>query len=287
MTNQFEDTHPTNAAFRSLYGRLRQLDLAGKFVRNERTGVTCVTIAGGYCMKLSLTNGRLPVLGMRYMRPYVAAAEAAWQTLGTQDPAFIMAHAPAIWRDFIEDGVVKCAYGYRWRKHFGRDQLNNTVECLRTDKTNRQLYVSAWDPARDGLGGPQPKNLPCPIGFHVYHLDGFVHMTVLMRSSDAIIGLPYDVMAYALTLDMIAASAGMRPGTLMMSLSNVHAYSTNMETLRKGLDEAHWDTNVEPMLPHWTIDEVSEDPNRYVAYVKRLTGLVKTVEWDPKPKVVV
>jgi len=270
---------------------------------NARTSTKIKMLQGAHSFKLDLLDGRLPVPGNRRYYPHIAAAEVAWQFMGTKDPAFIVGKAPKLWSKFIEDGELKTAYGYRWRKAFGRDQLELVMAELRTNPTNRQLYVSSWDPSSDGLGGPQPKNIPCPVGFAVSRFRDDLHMTVLVRSSDVFVGLPYDVMGYALTLDAIAASVGCRPASLHFTLAHPHLYEPHWLATRACLGEtitgyerskdrqvegasSSWVTGCEPDLPGWTVEQVLRDPDGYVEIVKTLAKRVGSNSWDPRPEVI-
>ena len=298
-------THPISMqeAYRGL---LTELHHRGTTETNERTGTDIKMLEGGVSFKLDVSE-RLPVAGNRRYWPHVAAAEVAWQFMGTQDPDWILEKAPKVWQDFVEDGKLKTAYGYRWRNHFGRDQLQLAVNELRDNPTNRQLFVSAWDPSTDGLGGPQPKNIPCPVGFTVSRSRNVIHMSVFIRSSDVFVGLPYDIMGYALTLDAIAAQVGCSPGTLHLTLAHPHIYKPHFDMVKActaGLCSAdwkeakemgvsadtslmHWTTPVEPALPAWRIDDIRNDPDGYVDHVKRLASRVASSPWSPKPMVVV
>jgi len=278
-------------SFREAYrGLLIELYRRGLFEMNARTGTGIKMLEGGHSFKLDLSNGKLPVAGNRKYWPHIAAAETAWQFLGTQDPEFILAKAPKIWQDFVEDGELKTAYGYRWRKHFGRDQLKMAVEQLRDNPTNRQLYISAWDPAEDGLGGPdQPKNIPCPVGFSLTRTGDQVHCSVFIRSSDVFVGLPYDVMGYALTLDAVAASAGCTPGTMHVTLAHPHYYDPHSQMVEDCVlgDQSEWTSNVQPALPGWDVNEIIQRPDQYVDQVKRMAKRVSTSDYSPKPMVIV
>ena len=277
---------------------------------NARTNTRIKLIRGAWAFKLDMLPGKLPVPGNRKYFPHVAAAEVAWQLLGTKDPTFIMRHAPKVWGKFLEykdnddepryedaDGAfveLKTAYGYRGKKHLGRDQLQLAIDELRSNPTNRQLYVSAWDPSSDGLGGPQPKNIPCPVGFAVSRFNDALHMSVHVRSSDTFVGLPYDVMGYALMLDAIAAEVDCRPATLAFTLAHAHLYEPhwlmNQASTVGGTDvkgaSTNWVTGCEPNLPGWSIKRIVEDPDGYVEVVKGLAKRVGSNSWNPMPEVI-
>lgn len=293
-------TQSMHEAYRSL---LTELLHHGVEELNARTNTKIKMLQGAHSFKLDLLDGRLPVAGNRRYYPHIAAAEVAWQFMGTKDPTFIVGKAPKLWSKFIEDGELKTAYGHRWRKAFGRDQLELAMAELRNNPTNRQLYISAWDPSSDGLGGPQPKNIPCPVGFVVSRFRDDLHMTVLIRSSDVFVGLPYDVMGYALTLDAIAASVGCRPASLCVTLAHPHLYEPHwLATLAcLGLEitgferskdrrvegaSSTWVTGCEPNLPGWTVEQILRDPDGYVDIVKTLAKRVGNNSWDPMPEVI-
>lgn len=284
-------------------GLLSEIVDHGVEEQNARTRTGIKMLRGGHSFKLDLTSGRLPVAGNRRYYPHVAAAETAWQLMGTRSPDFILGKAPKLWSKFVEDGKLKTAYGWRWREAFGRDQLQLAVDALRDDPTNRQLWVQAWDPRSDGLGGPQPKNIPCPIGFAVSRHRDDLHMSVFVRSSDVFVGLPYDVMCYALTLDCIAASVGCRPASLHFTLAHPHIYEPHWDLTRaclgheftgheryhnKKLEGASssWADGCEPNLPGWSIEQVLRDPDGYVDIVRGLSRRVSSSSWDPTPEVI-
>lgn len=293
----------TQSMHEAYRGLLTELLHHGVEELNARTNTKIKMLQGAHSFKLDLLDGRLPVAGNRRYYPHIAAAEVAWQFMGTKDPAFIVGKAPKLWSKFIEDGELKTAYGHRWRKAFGRDQLELAMAELRNNPTNRQLYISAWDPSSDGLGGPQPKNIPCPVGFVVSRFRDDLHMTVLIRSSDVFVGLPYDVMGYALTLDAIAASVGCRPASLCITLAHPHLYEPHWLATRAclGLEitgferskdrriegaSSTWVTGCEPNLPGWTVEQILRDPDGYVDIVKTLAKRVGNNSWDPMPEVI-
>lgn len=264
--------------------------------RNERTGADITVLPGGTAFSVDLDA--VPVAGNRRYWPKLAAAELAWQVLGTTHAGFIMKHAPRLWGKFVDaTGHVSTAYGYRWRHYFGRDQLALAVDELRRDPTNRQVYVSAWDPGRDGLRPPElsPPNIPCPVGFSLNVVNDRLHCSVFIRSSDVFMGLPYDVMCYALLTDAVAAQLDKPPGTLHVTLAHAHIYDVHNDAWMAclgdeagtGIEHTWMDSvDVEPSLPGWSIEEIGERPDDYVEHVARLSRRVKQHPWDPKPEIV-
>ena len=268
---------------------LHELHRFGIYETNVRTGVDIRMLYGGHSFKLDLADGRLPVAGNRRYWPKIAAAETAWQFMGTQSPDWILENAPKMWQDFVEDGKLKTAYGYRWREHFGRDQLSLALEELENNPSNRQIYISSWDPATDGLGGPQPKNIPCPVGFSLTRTGDALHCSVFIRSSDVFIGLPYDIMCYSLTLDAIAASIRCFPATMHVTLAHPHYYMPHASMINECLlgEQADWTVDVQPLMPGWTVTMILQDPKGYLDQVLGLAGLVDHSDYSPVPELVI
>ncbi len=269
-------------AYRSLLYELHHADTE----TNKRTGVKIKLLDGAHSFKLDLGDSRLPMANNRRYHPRVAAVETAWELMGTQDPAFVFKRAPKLWQDFVEGDRIECAYGYRWRGHFNRDQIAMALRALTEDPSNRQVYVSAWDPSADGLGELcQPKNIPCPVGFSLTRTDDAMHLSMFLRSSDVFLGLPYDVMGYALKLDAFAASLECKLGTLHVTLAHPHVYEPHFKMLEESLD-GPWEIG-QPNLPGWTVKQIEQDPDNYIKVVKRLASRVDRSDWDPKPGVTV
>lgn len=202
---------------------LKEILYEGAQTVNARTGVRVATAGGTRSLNIDLRKLELP--GNRALYPKVAAAELAWMLQGTKSPDFIMKFAPKLWGKFIEDGEIKAAYGWRWRKAFVRDQLLWAKCALRDDPSNRQCWVTAWDASSDGCGWPvQPKNIPCPVGFSLNIIGRKLYMALFIRSSDAYVGLPYDVMVYAMLANLLATELCVDPGELHVTLANVHLY---------------------------------------------------------------
>lgn len=292
------------------YFRLLNDAMSEDPVVNARTGVQVRTLQGNSGqLKLWLSGYRLPVPGNRQYSPYIAAVETAWQLMGTQLAGFVMERAPKLWGKFLDGNeggpTVRNAYGFRMRRRFGRDQLQGAVDALRKDITDRQVYVGLWDPREDGraMGGPMehapkpPKNVPCPVGLHFsacysrYRAPGVpdglaVHATC--RSSDLAVGLPYDVMNFALLGDLVARSVGTELRWLTVSVAHGHVYEPQWDMVRKCLDVAKDWRSVDSWchLPGWTLEAATADPSGYCDRVRELASECPRHPYAPDVEVV-
>ncbi len=275
-----------------LYGLLGGKTSNPRWTLNRRTGVRVAVLPDAFdSFSVDLRDGTLPLPGNRRMHPKTAAAEVAWFLSGEQSVAWLRKHAP-IWDKFVEeDGVtVDGAYGYRWRRHFGRDQVDLAIAALRADATDRRVLVSAWDPAGDGLGTPS-RCVPCPTHFTLAvdttHEDTeawSLNMAVFVRSSDVFVGLPYDVMGHALLLNVFAVDLGLRPGVMHFTLAHPHLYESHLEMAIESLRQPVMADL--PTIPEWSVRGVEDRPDDYVqAVADRALSKVQH-PFNPRPEVV-
>ena len=226
----------------------------------------------------------------RTLRPHVAAAELAWSLLGVKDISFIEQYSK-MWSKFTnENNEVEAAYGYRWKRHFERDQLFRAMDQLKKNRSSRQIVVMAWDPRIDGLTNEgKVKNVPCPMGFQLnIDQNEMLYLTVFMRSSDLVVGLPYDFMFYDQLAVAIANELELKKTEIAIFSANSHIYRKHTPIV---LDQLAYDENV--MLPkHYqsdlSISDIAQYPEDYVEWIKM--DAAKDVQkrkelYDPKPEV--
>lgn len=255
--------------------------------RNARTG-SQVLVLPPMSVTVSLARGELPLLRRRLTRPRTAAAEVAWFVSGNPQLAMLHEFGVRIWDKFSKPGPfgveAECSYGERWRRHFGRDQLRLALDALTADRSDRRVLVSAWDPARDGLGSPGQVNVPCPACFTLSVRAGVVDSTLLLRSSDLFVGLPYDAMGHALLVDAVSRSLDLAPGRMQLSIAHPHLYEQHWEMARDYLEAG----GVVPVvrLPGWRVEGIESQPREYVDAVDRLAGRTPWPAYNPKPEVV-
>lgn len=274
-------------------------------VRNERTGQICHTFTKGIAFSFNLSE-YLPMSMLRNFYPKTAAAEAAWFFRGEQDSTFIQQYC-GIWEDFTEDDgkTILAAYGYRWRKHFERDQVEDLVQCLMTDPSNRRTVLCAWDPGDDGLMNQGTKNVPCPFAMSFYIVNGKLMCSYYIRSSDLYVGLPYDIMCTAYVVDALVHEirqratyelvrtpnldpsqhdklcmlANLGHGSMSTFLGNPHMYDNHValaqEAMKHYREHKHsWITSemttgqtMAPKLPGWSVTEITSASDEFVGLV--------------------
>ncbi len=190
-----------------------------------------------------------PLLTLRKIPLKLFVAEQVWYLMGENRPDWLRTYTK-IWDDFLEeDGTVKAAYGYRWRHHFGRDQIMSLIDHLTQNPHSRHAVVVTWDPADDGLAVDTKKNLPCPYSFTVNIAGGKLHLHNIVRSNDMILGCPHDAAGFALLQCLLAERLGVEPGIYTHSISNAHIYDNHFDGAREIVNRDHEHVPVRLVVP--------------------------------------
>ena len=116
-------------------------------------------------------------------------------------------------------------YGAQWNNFFGVNQLKVLLTHLKHDKLSRRHVLTCWNPAQiNDMVLP-----PCHIiaQFHVSD-DTVLDCIVYMRSVDVMVGLPYDIILYALLMHLLAHCCNMTVGTLKFTFGNTHIYEPHI-----------------------------------------------------------
>lgn len=221
-----------NQLYNFHYHALLQDILNAEEIGNQRTGTKIKAIPNrviGYSI-----GSTLPLINSRKMFPVTAFAELCWTLSGVKELDWLQQHTK-MWNDFANDkNQVEAAYGFRWRHMFGRDQLLTAIEALKKDPSDRQIFISAWDNSKDGLGNRWTSNVPCPTCFSINIINNRVNLTLFLRSSDTIVGLPYDMLMYSLLLLVVTNELNqtyhtLQTGNICAILSHAHIYEAHYD----------------------------------------------------------
>lgn len=212
---------------------LKQIMDKGAREVNARTGHETAALPG-LSFSADLEKDGFPLLSLRKIPTKIFIAEQIWFVSGARKPEIFLREFTNIWDDFTNPGdVVTVAYGYRWRRHFGRDQLGLLVKLLQKDPSSRHGVVVTWDPTSDGLGGVSKSNIPCPYTFTVNIIGGRLNLMNVVRSNDMILGFPHDVAGFALLQLMLAQKLKVKPGTYSHIIANAHVYDIHYDAAKQ------------------------------------------------------
>lgn len=256
------------ARFDSIYqDMLKRIVKEGVPEMNKRTGHEVKAVPGMH-FSIDLEKEGFPLLTLRKIPVKMFVAEQIWFVSGARKPADFLRDFTKIWDIFTNPAdTLTVAYGYRWRKHFGRDQLGLTLKHLKEDPTSRHGVVITWDPAGDGLGVTNRKNVPCPFAFTVNIIGGRLNMHNIIRSNDMVLGFPSDVAGFALLQHMLAQKLGVKPGVYSHSISNAHVYDNHYDGVKEMLKRKTTHKPIQIALPKNTFDRAERKDVKLVEQI--------------------
>lgn len=209
----------------------------GVYQTNKRTGV------GTYCipsasMKIDISI-EFPILKSKFVNWKTAIKEIFWimrdQSNNIND---LDGHIWDSWAD--NEGSIGKAYGYQVAKPIAIDgksysnQVEYVLETLRNDPTSRRAVINLW--SVDDLGD---MNLtPCCFSSIWTILDNKLNCTLIQRSADLLVGVPFNTTQYAALTLLFARDLGVEPGQLFHVMVNCHIYDfkSHINGQRKMID---------------------------------------------------
>lgn len=239
------------------YLRLLNKVMEKGILREGRNGMTRSLFVEH--LKFDLRHG-FPLLTTKEMFWRGIVEELLFFIRGETDTKKLEAKKVKIWkgntsRDFLdrngfhyrEEGMMGSMYGYQWR-HFnapydeetgrpigditGIDQLQNVVNSISNDPHSRRILMTTYNPAQVHLG----VLWPCHSLILQFYCDGmFLDCYCYNRSSDAFLGLPFNIASTSLLLSLIAKLTLKVPRYLHLSLGDVHIYQEHFEAVKEQL----------------------------------------------------
>jgi len=171
--------------------------------------------------------------------------------------------------DFIKKdyGSLGRIYPHQWRSFNGKvDQIKNLIEGLKDNPLSRYHVVTAWNPddLQEQAIGACHMMFTCnafpmsiseritysgldisqdiEVGEIVSILDNnnvpkyYLDMTMIQRSGDSFLGIPFNISSYALLLELVARKVNMIPKHLHHHIIDAHIYVNHIPQVEKILE---------------------------------------------------
>lgn len=155
--------------------------------------------------------------------------EFIWFLSGDTNIKYLKENGVSIWDEWADEkGDLGPVYGKQLVDFNGVNQLDTLLTEIKLNPSSRRLIVSLWNPA-----DLNQMALPVCYCMFQFHIEGsFINLTVYQRSSDAMLGLPYDMPFFALFLTYIAKETGYKPKNITIVFGNIHIYSDHIEAFK-------------------------------------------------------
>ncbi len=122
--------------------------------------------------------------------------------------------------------TIGTAYGWIVRRYH---LIENLIETLKNSPGNRRMVLSLWQ--NEWL---ETAALPSCVWNTQWNLiDGRLNLLVTSRSSDVPLGLPFNVVQYAVLCCLIAQSVGARPGLFTFMTNDAHIYQNQIPGIQE------------------------------------------------------
>lgn len=251
--------------------------IVGGDSHDDRTGVGTTSVFGYQC-RYDLADG-FPLLTTKRMAWRAIVVELAWFLLGRTDNQWLTDRGVTIWNEWST--AEQCAkfgrsagdlgpiYGHQWRdfgstpgsfhEHIsgaeGVDQIRNLCNDLEKNPNSRRLIVTGWNPAE----ATQVALPPCHTLWQCKvrtvspekrndGMNQYLDLQLYQRSADAFLGVPFNIASYALLLQLLAHTHGMKAGCFIHAFGDLHIYNNHREQVRLQMSRTPW-PSPEVLLP--------------------------------------
>ena len=252
-TNDFlTDTYHCDNVYKSLATRV----LYNGSKRPDRTGTGTISHFGNM-IEFDISK-HVPVLTTKKLFWKSVVKELLWFLRGDTNAENLKKEGVNIWNGnstkeaqeklglgHLQEGDCGANYSFQWR-HFGAeyktcnddytdqgvDQVGYILDALNNDKYSRRIFLSGWNPSDLKKTVLPPCHVSCQ--FYVDNDDNLsCHM--YQRSCDVFLGLPFNILSYAIFTYILAKKTNLKPGKLVMSIGDTHIYNDHVEQINKQL----------------------------------------------------
>lgn len=214
----------------------------------------------GASMRFSLKDGHIPILTTKKVAWKTCLKELLWFIKGDTNNKHLQEQGVHIWdtnasKEFMasrnlthyEEGLLGPIYGWQWRRfnapynyssgeqeqeefnirEKGFDQLQYIIDQLKNPETrnNRRLVMSAWNPTQLSQMALPPCHVMCQFNVH----DGNkLSCMMVQRSSDCMLGQPFNIASYSFLTHLIAKHCDLEPYEFIHFLGNCHIYEDHI-----------------------------------------------------------
>lgn len=228
--------------------------------KENRTAIKTPYTVFGRQIRFDLSKG-LPILTTKKMAVKACIAELLWFIEGSTSerrlaeiqyskPVSELSDKRTIWTDNWESWTGKklnedqtfcdlgSVYGMQWR-HFAIpsdfdgyiefDQLTWLINELRTNPNSRKMIMLSYNPEQINYAALTA----CHTQVQFQVQNGKLNCMWTQASVDLFLGLPFNILSYAILTHMLAKEAGLEVGELIGSLGDVHIYENAVDNLKE------------------------------------------------------
>lgn len=216
--------------------------------KGDRTGTGTRSVFGRQ-FRHDLRQG-FPLLTTKRLHFKSIANELIWFLRGDTNIRWLNDNGVSIWDEWaLDNGDLGPIYGKQWTAWPTRDggsinQIDYVVDCLRNNPDSRRILFHGWNveylpdetrtPQENAAAGRMALP-PCHLLYQFYVANGRLSAQLYIRSSDTLLGLPYNTASLALLTHMLAQQCDLEVGEIIVTTGDSHIYDNHRQQVTEQL----------------------------------------------------
>lgn len=213
--------------------------------KGDRTGTGTLSVFGRQ-FRHNLEDG-FPLLTTKKLHFKSIINEMIWFLNGDTNTKWLKENGVKIWDEWAtEDGDLGPVYGKQWTAWPTQDgktinQIDYVVNTLKTNPNSRRILFHGWNveylpdesvsPQENARNGKMALP-PCHLLYQFYVANNKLSTHLYIRSSDLLLGNPYNLAGASFLTHMLAQQCDMGVGEIVVTMGDAHIYLNHIEQVK-------------------------------------------------------
>lgn len=213
--------------------------------KGDRTGTGTLSVFGRQ-FRHNLEDG-FPLLTTKKLHFKSIINEMIWFLNGDTNTKWLKEHGVSIWDEWAtEDGDLGPIYGKQWTAWPTQDgktinQIDYVINTLKTNPNSRRILFHGWNveylpdesvsPQENARNGKMALP-PCHLLYQFYVASNKLSAHLYIRSSDLLLGNPYNLAGVSFLTHMLAQQCDLGVGEVVVTMGDAHIYLNHIEQVK-------------------------------------------------------
>ncbi|AVI87189.1 MULTISPECIES: thymidylate synthase [Pseudomonas] len=213
--------------------------------KGDRTGTGTLSVFGRQ-FRHNLEEG-FPLLTTKKLHFKSIINEMLWFLNGDTNTKWLKENGVKIWDEWAtEDGELGPIYGKQWTAWPTQDgktinQIDYVVHTLKTNPNSRRILFHGWNveylpdesvsPQENARNGKMALP-PCHLLYQFYVANNKLSAHLYIRSSDLLLGNPYNLAGVSFLTHMLAQQCDLGLGEVVVTMGDAHIYLNHIEQVK-------------------------------------------------------
>lgn len=213
--------------------------------KGDRTGTGTLSVFGRQ-FRHNLEDG-FPLLTTKKLHFKSIINEMIWFLNGDTNTKWLKENGVKIWDEWAtEDGELGPIYGKQWTAWPTQDgktinQIDYVVHTLKTNPNSRRILFHGWNveylpdesvsPQENARNGKMALP-PCHLLYQFYVANNKLSAHLYIRSSDLLLGNPYNLAGVSFLTHMLAQQCDLGLGEVVVTMGDAHIYLNHIDQVK-------------------------------------------------------